>query len=1067
MRIKVLLSIFFILFFLFLFIFEVRGFGNAPTYSLNSTNSTLAGSAVLHSLYWQDDFGLSGYIFSWCNGNYSYMQTIIYNYTSPDQEASTKRFYTTSSQTTTQKTKYYNTSLGASIVKAYGVSTDTNTVTTSSTKNFGTATNPTFAETFGAPPYNFTQLGYERISTSDNTYGNLISNANNLEPFGIYNFTIQEDKSTINWIYIELEQSEATAGSTGTGEYCYYGVANWSSSTWFQFGSYVNGQTDTTRTYNFTTQTLINQFVNSNNVLSMINWGANMDANEGCRIDFVRVRVNYNETAYSPVYEQNSTSYIYDGIDGDDYQNVGKVGAIITIDFYNPSASNSTYHNNNRPDIEVAFWDGSTYSYNTTCQIYNFMGSNLPNTTDWNCTIYKTDSNLLNAWKNKANRRVAIRALWLDAHNGNIYDEINITNVYGYVDGWNQTLQEGECSEENAILTNDTWSPFEGNPTSAWTNVTKTVTSQVGKTIKWRVYANDTDNNWNVSEIFSYVTTVPTYQYLVNISQSTSFYLTFMSTKRYTKTSSQSFLGNFFIAESQYLVRQNYGQIQPSLLFVYISNRVRGLSQIFSTYSISQKLSIINKQLSQFFDINVFVDRGLSVIKNIFQSSTIQTLNLRAIFVFKTLSQLVNFYLTSFVQLPFAVYERIIGFSFNIFSNLQKVISLVRFEQAYSTISIVSLRLQDVIRSSNQILIFNIFEERILDLKNYFWQGLNLNFMILRGQNLFKSVSQSLSSISIFERITGILKVAEQKLNMQSNFLRAITENRLGSLNILLHTSAQRLVVLVKNFLSPIFSNITILENINIQRRIGQSFQNILIVQRLVSKNIFSINTINIFYETSRVVGWVREFGQQIYQQIIIISNKIATVIIEIFFGVQDISNVTATKILPTTFFYQIPVGKTTFYWYGIPVTVELTSPKETWYSGETGVFYLKISTLPTKEKVFRGFMYMMNLETKEIVDRWNFEYAVHSEAVFEIKRELNYPEGDYGLVVVFRDTFNDVRVASVFRVRGEKPFFYRYFPIIAITFVFFLTFIVGSYHKKIMIIISKRRRKEKQKQNI
>ncbi|MEM5867951.1 MAG: hypothetical protein QXG39_08545, partial [Candidatus Aenigmatarchaeota archaeon] len=43
-----------------------------PTYSLNSTNSTLAGSAVLHSLYWQDDYGLSGYIFSFdnCTGSF-------------------------------------------------------------------------------------------------------------------------------------------------------------------------------------------------------------------------------------------------------------------------------------------------------------------------------------------------------------------------------------------------------------------------------------------------------------------------------------------------------------------------------------------------------------------------------------------------------------------------------------------------------------------------------------------------------------------------------------------------------------------------------------------------------------------------------------------------------------------------------------------------------------------------------------------------------------------------------------------------------------------------------------
>ena len=40
-----------------------------PAYSLNSTNSTLAGTAVSHNLYWQDYEGLSGYIFSFWNGS--------------------------------------------------------------------------------------------------------------------------------------------------------------------------------------------------------------------------------------------------------------------------------------------------------------------------------------------------------------------------------------------------------------------------------------------------------------------------------------------------------------------------------------------------------------------------------------------------------------------------------------------------------------------------------------------------------------------------------------------------------------------------------------------------------------------------------------------------------------------------------------------------------------------------------------------------------------------------------------------------------------------------------------
>ena len=53
---------------------------------------------------------------------------------------------------------------------------------------------------------------------------------------------------------------------------------------------------------------------------------------------------------------------------------------------------------------------------------------------------------------------------------------------------------------------NDTWTNDGGQftGTTAWSNVTKIVNESAGRTICWRVYANDTSNNWNVSDVFSY-----------------------------------------------------------------------------------------------------------------------------------------------------------------------------------------------------------------------------------------------------------------------------------------------------------------------------------------------------------------------------------------------------------------------------------------------------------------------------------------------------------------------------------------------------------------------------------
>jgi len=62
------------------------------------------------------------------------------------------------------------------------------------------------------------------------------------------------------------------------------------------------------------------------------------------------------------------------------------------------------------------------------------------------------------------------------------------------------------------ILINDSWTAFSSNPD--WSNVTKTINSTAGATIRWCVHANDTSDNWNSTSCitpFSYTTTFLTY----------------------------------------------------------------------------------------------------------------------------------------------------------------------------------------------------------------------------------------------------------------------------------------------------------------------------------------------------------------------------------------------------------------------------------------------------------------------------------------------------------------------------------------------------------------------------
>lgn len=60
-------------------------------------------------------------------------------------------------------------------------------------------------------------------------------------------------------------------------------------------------------------------------------------------------------------------------------------------------------------------------------------------------------------------------------------------------------------TNNNGSWVNDSFQSFTG--TGNWSNVTKTLNSTNGVTVSWRIYANDTANNWNVTNIFSLTTT--------------------------------------------------------------------------------------------------------------------------------------------------------------------------------------------------------------------------------------------------------------------------------------------------------------------------------------------------------------------------------------------------------------------------------------------------------------------------------------------------------------------------------------------------------------------------------
>ncbi|MCK4634745.1 MAG: BNR-4 repeat-containing protein, partial [Candidatus Aenigmarchaeota archaeon] len=99
-----------------------------------------------------------------------------------------------------------------------------------------------------------------------------------------------------------------------------------------------------------------------------------------------------------------------------------------------------------------------------------------------------------------------------DYYDGKL-DEVRISNTNRSADWINQTYQmvanQGSFvsfgnEEEQSAWQNDTWTSMTG--LGNWSNVTKVVNSTLGATIAWKVYANDTSDNWNVSENYSFTT---------------------------------------------------------------------------------------------------------------------------------------------------------------------------------------------------------------------------------------------------------------------------------------------------------------------------------------------------------------------------------------------------------------------------------------------------------------------------------------------------------------------------------------------------------------------------------
>jgi hypothetical protein len=141
----------------------------------------------------------------------------------------------------------------------------------------------------------------------------------------------------------------------------------------------------------------------------------------------------------------------------------------------------------------------------------------LSNMTDSSGTLSTFSISMSAATKN-------IKVLRNDSLHQPDYSQVSVnTTVAGYPARfqmkWNDTagLSHYLFSFDNCTgsFSDDLWYYWSGNPTEAWVDVTKTINSTLGCTIRWKVKANNTQGIFRESEIFSFKTSdIPKYNNL-------------------------------------------------------------------------------------------------------------------------------------------------------------------------------------------------------------------------------------------------------------------------------------------------------------------------------------------------------------------------------------------------------------------------------------------------------------------------------------------------------------------------------------------------------------------------
>lgn len=456
---------------IFLFVFVILAFSflqlkkansindiTPPIYSLNSTNSTLAGAQVEHRLYWEDDTALSHAILSFdnCTGTFQNISIISFK--------SLGNFNQTSSINITGNA---STTIQSEIDKRLNINGDGLTWDVTEQKTV-TKNYPVLNQNFTSSATGWT---YGEVDASGVATGLWEATGGHYDP-GVYHMRHDDTSATLNptseqWINYTFSVDSLP---TSARVYAFYRLVTDDST---NYHSEVRLILPNRTEYILYTSPTITAAGDTGWV------EVNVDASSYFTQTGNYTLKLYVKTNAAPKNSNKPTNDAY----WDD------VGVELTYVSYELSVEHNatiSYSGLLRSiNVSINFTSTANDIYNMS--IYNFI------TSSWDASQCQSQVVIANSyytlWCN-----ITVSPTDYVSPTGTIRVRLNTT----------PNTNQGTLKEEYIQYY------IEYNPSKAWSNFTVITNSAVGCTIRWCVYANDTSNNWNGTSCenpFSYVTT--------------------------------------------------------------------------------------------------------------------------------------------------------------------------------------------------------------------------------------------------------------------------------------------------------------------------------------------------------------------------------------------------------------------------------------------------------------------------------------------------------------------------------------------------------------------------------